>query len=623
MTHVQAIKICAVLVACVALAFPTEALAQRKQRKVIEEEAPKKSGSTIDVEKELKKQLAQSWEKKFQQALALYADERYREADSLWLCGVERADGASAEQKTLAMLWRAKALIQLERYLEAGILHAALENATLAPALRSELLFDKAVLRARQGDYVGATQQLVSLVPNDWTMASGGALIAKAHRYLTLLVNAYLSEQELRTTLPAIQNPALRSLFEFKIVEHLLRRGAFSEAIAELTRFRDQNPTLDPDEQRRAADLKFQAMQLKNGYAKRLRVGVLLPATLNPFDNSSDLGASKLLLGAILAKDEANRVSQNVFLHLSIRSTSGLRPESVVEQAKSLIDKDSAQVILGPMYSEEAIAVSHYCASRGVVMVTPTATDERISKVSPMSFQFNPTHKERGAAIARFAIQDLNAKTAGVFAQDSTYGKEMALGFKAEFEKLGGEVKFFALLPEKFSSFTKALEPLNLAFDKEFGYPLTRFDVIYLPMTSPEAVAIALSQLRFYNIQGELLGTSDWLDERLLNNRELVANFYYASDFHLGENSATSGVANLCKARFGEEPNAFFWLGYDAMNYLCQIALARDAEQNLAEALKNAPPIATHHIPAFFDGGNVNRAMNIIRFSNGTMARVK
>lgn len=160
-------------------------------------------------------------------------------------------------------------------------------------------------------------------------------------------------------------------------------------------------------------------------------------------------------------------------------------------------------------------------------------------------------------------------------------------------------------------------------FDKEFGYPLTQFDVIYLPMTSPEAVAIALSQLRFYNIHGELLGSSDWLDERLLNNRDLLTHFYYASDFQLTENSSTNRVVSLYKTRFGEDPNAFFWLGYDAMDYLLRAILSPHSTSDLKVALRNAPPMNTHHIPVFFDGKNVNQMMNIIRFSNGSIARVK
>lgn len=598
-----------------------EAVAQRKQRKVIEEELPKQSGSTLNVDKESKKQLTQiTWERHFKQAIARYESEQYAEADSLFLSCAETAND---EPKSLALFWHAKTLIQLERYGDVLPLHATLAS-TLPNTLRAELLFDRAVLVARQRNALDAAKQLIALIPADWTISnSEDLLLGKAYRYLVLLANAYLSEQELRTLLPTIQNRTVRVLFALQIAERAVYRGNYDAALAELTQFREQTPTLDTDEQQRVTDLKFQATQLKSGLAKRLRVGVLLPATLHPFDGSGDIGASKLMVGAILAKDDANHLSQRAFVHLAARSTSGLRPDGLVAQAKSLIEQDSVQVILGPMYSDEALAVSEYCGARGVVMITPTATDERISLHSATSFQLNPTHRARGASMARFAVQDLHAKTACIFAQDSTYGKDMGIGFKDTFETLGGEVKLFALLPESFSSFSKALAPLNLTFDKELGYPLTQVDVIYLPLTSPEAVAIALSQLRFYNIRGELLGSSDWLDERLLNNRDLLTNFYYASDFQLAENSATARAVSLYKTRFGEEPNAFFWLGYDAMDFLFRAVFSPNSPSDLKVALRHAPPMNTHHIPVFFDGKNVNQMMNIIRFSNGSTARVK
>ncbi len=606
-------------------ACPSEAFAQRKQRKVIEEESPKRSESTLDVDKASKKQLTQStWERRFKQAVSRYENEEYAEADSLFLGCVERPENATDEQKTLALFWRTKALMQQGRYAELPPLYAELERRALSALLRAELRFDKAVLATREQHFLDGAKQLIELVPADWTISnSDNLLVSKAYRYLALLANAYLSEQDLRTLLLTIHNRAVRTLFALRAIEHTLYRGNYDAALAELTRFKEENPTLDGDEQKRVTDLKFQATQLKGGLAKRLRVGLLLPATLKPFDGSGDIGASKLMIGAILAKDEANHLSQRAFVHLAARSTSGLSPDGIVAQAQSLVEKDSVQVILGPMYSEEALAVSEYCASRGIVMLTPTATDERISALSPTSFQLNPTHRARGASMARFAIQELRAKTASIFAQDSTYGKDMGIGFKESFEQLGGEVKLFALLPESFSSFSKALAPLNLTFDKQLGYPLTQFDVIYLPMTSPEAAAIALSQLRFYNIRGELLGSSDWLDERLLNNRELITNFYYASDFQLAENPATNHVVALYKTRFGEEPNAFFWLGYDAMDYLFRVTFSLPSTSDLKLAIRSAPPIEMHHIPVFFDGQNVNQLMNIMRFSNGTLARVK
>lgn len=626
MRHIQkALTSLFILLLLLLAACSGEMLAQRKQRKVIEEDTPKRSGSTLDVDKESETQLKQStWERRFKQAVSHYDNERYIEADSLFLSCLERSENATDEQKSLALLWRTKALMQQARYTELSALYADLERNTLSASLRAELLFDNAVFAARQQHFLESAKQLVALIPAEWTISNSETLlVSKAYRYLALLANAYLSEQDLRTLLTTVQNRAIRVLFTLCAVERLIYRGDYDTALSDLTRFKQENPTLDADEQRRVTDLKFQATQLKSGIAKRLRVGVLLPATLKPFDGSGDIGTSKVLIGAILAKDEANHLSQRAFVHLAVRSTSGSRPDDIVAQAKSLVEKDSVQVILGPMYSEEALAVSEYCAAHDIVMLTPTATDERISALSPTIFQLNPTHRARGASIARFAIQDLNAKTAGIFAQDSTYGKDMGIGFKEEFETLGGEVKLFALLPESFSSFSKALAPLNLTFDKQFGYPLTQLDVIYLPMTSPEAVAIALSQLRFYNIRGELLGSSDWLDERLLNNRDLITNFYYASDFQLIENSATNSIVYLYKTRFGEEPNAFFWLGFDAMDYLFRATLSPNSPPDLKLALSSAPPIEMHHIPVFFGGKNVNQMMNIIRFSNGTMARVK
>jgi ABC-type branched-subunit amino acid transport system substrate-binding protein len=417
-------------------------------------------------------------------------------------------------------------------------------------------------------------------------------------------------------------NVGVKALFECAAAQRQFYLGHIDTAAVRLSDFLKRG-LFEPPDSTRIKSLLLLSTHLKNKSTKKLRIGVLLPFQLKPFDNSTDIGSASLMLGVHFGAGEANHRLPNGAALLSYRNTAHRSPEEIISLAKSLIDEDSVQVVLGPMFSAEAVAVSHYCASRQIPMITPTATDEGITKVSPISFQLNPTHFARGAAMARFAFEDLNARTVGVFVQDSTYSKEMGEGFKAEIERQGGLVKIFGVLPPKFSSFSKVIVPLNLRFDEETGYPQTRLDAIYLPLTSPDAVAIAISQLRFYNISGELLGSSDWLDKRLLSNRQLLTSFYYASDFYISDNSSTSAVQSSFKLRFGESPSSLFWLGFDAISYLSAVCFEKSSSSSLANIIKTSPRIELHHSPIDFSGGNINRAMSIIRFTNGAMARVK
>ncbi|NTW49535.1 MAG: amino acid ABC transporter substrate-binding protein, partial [Chlorobiales bacterium] len=359
------------------------------------------------------------------------------------------------------------------------------------------------------------------------------------------------------------------------------------------------------------------------------RIGVLVPIDLNVFDgtDAQKIG-TQILSGIVYRAYESNRKSATDHVSLFVRNSQGMDGTHLVKTANALIDQESVQLILGPIFSDQAIIVSRACAAKGVTMITPTATDEHITLGINTSFQINPTHNMRGRAIAKYLMQFPTMKTFGIFAEQKTYGVEMAEGFRQEVLSKGCSVKIYSLLQPKFSRLKEAVDTLNIRYKGKLkGYQERRLDAIYLPLTNLESIGIALSQLKFYNFSGQIVGSGDWNDPNILRRFEdLLNGVIYATDSYIAyDNPQTASILTSYQAYWQSRQAALFWNGYDALDYLIH-ALVSDKlsdRTKIAEALMAAPAYKTAHTEIYFGGGNINQRMNIMQYQNGTISKIQ
>src|SRR5690606_25039764 len=95
----------------------------------------------------------------------------------------------------------------------------------------------------------------------------------------------------------------------------------------------------------------------------------------------------------------------------------GNDPARVQAALRALLDEQQADLVIGPLYSEQARAAAEVAEQRGVVLVAPLATDERVSEARRFVFQANPTLTVRGELMARMAVYGLRLDSIGVVAQ--------------------------------------------------------------------------------------------------------------------------------------------------------------------------------------------------------------
>ena len=262
------------------------------------------------------------------------------------------------------------------------------------------------------------------------------------------------------------------------------------------------------------------------------------------------------------------------------------KPESAAAEAKKLISQDNVMAIIGPNASGNAIPAARICEDAKVIMISPWSTNPKTTENMKYVFRACFLDDFQGQVMAKFARDNMKAKTAAVlYDVASEYNKGIAEFFKKFFENMGGQVVAF-------ESYTKD--------DKDFSSQLTKIkaanpDVLFLPNYYNE-VPLQAQQARRLGITCPLIGSDSWGSSELLSlgGKDLEGGFFST---HYAPDIATSKAHQFIKdyeAKYGKKPDDVAALTYDSGQLLfTAIAKAGSLDrQKVRDALANITEFA-------------------------------
>lgn len=237
------------------------------------------------------------------------------------------------------------------------------------------------------------------------------------------------------------------------------------------------------------------------------------------------------------------------------------KAESAAAVAQKLISQNNVLAIIGPNASGNAIPAARICEDAKVIMVTPWSTNPKTTEGKKFVFRACFIDDFQGQVMAKFARQNLKAKTAAVlYDVASEYNKGIAEFFKKYFEAAGGKVVAF-------QSYTKD--------DKDFSSQLTIIkganpDVLFLPNYYNE-VPLQAQQARRLGITCPFIGSDSWGSEELLRlgAKDLEGSYFST---HYAPDIATPKAQKFIRdyeTKYGKKPDDVAALTYDAGHLLC------------------------------------------------------
>jgi branched-chain amino acid transport system substrate-binding protein len=268
--------------------------------------------------------------------------------------------------------------------------------------------------------------------------------------------------------------------------------------------------------------------------------------------------------GALLAIEELNASGglaqkQNAKLALKLLDDHGTIA-GTKEAVEQLVRTERVVALIGEALSTLSLSAAESAQRYRIPMVTPSATDPGVTRKGPYIFRACFIDPFQGKALATFARNSLQTKTAVIMVDSSKqYSIGLAAAFRDTFIGLGGKV---------------ILEETYTTNDADFTGQLQRIkqsqpDLLFLPGYFSD-VAIIAKQAKQLGVTAKLLGGDGWDSPELLALANGTLEGAYFSTHYTAQDPSPvvqKFVASFQK-KYKINPSAQAALGYDTVMLL-------------------------------------------------------
>jgi branched-chain amino acid transport system substrate-binding protein len=269
--------------------------------------------------------------------------------------------------------------------------------------------------------------------------------------------------------------------------------------------------------------------------------------------------------GIMMAADEVNAAGGINGRKIKVLSEDDQsKQEEAANAVTKLISQNNVIAILGEVASSASIAAAPICQSNKVPMITPSSTNDEVTRKGDFIFRICFTDSYQGEYQAVFADGWCTANNkpkniAMLTDVKSDYSQGLAKVFSAKLATLGGKIVGTQSYANGDSDFRSQLTAIKA----------TNPSILYVPGYYTDIGQIAI-QARDLGITAPLLGGDGWESPKLIEigGKALEGCFYTNHYFYADPSPIVSSFVQKYKERYGQIPDALAALGYDAMKTL-------------------------------------------------------
>jgi len=261
-------------------------------------------------------------------------------------------------------------------------------------------------------------------------------------------------------------------------------------------------------------------------------------------------------LGAQLAVEEAVKAFKAMGYDLElVPQDDQAKAEVGVANARNMVADPNVLVIVGHFNSGVALPASEVYKDAMLVMISPANTATEITdRGYPNVNRVCGRDDVQGPVGARFAAQELKAKSVYIIHDKTTYGQGVAESFRNEAKKLDMKVLGFDGTEER-ANFAPMIIPM-----KAKNPALVYFGGIY------HQGGLLLKQMREKGVKAIFMGPDGVDSEEMVKiaGAAAVGSYYTSVAPPRDATPETAAFAKKYKQRFGKDIEAFGLYGYDA-----------------------------------------------------------
>jgi branched-chain amino acid transport system substrate-binding protein len=270
-------------------------------------------------------------------------------------------------------------------------------------------------------------------------------------------------------------------------------------------------------------------------------------------------GGKQQMEGAAFYLKERGGMIAGRKVELITQDTAG-NPAVARNKTQELVELSKVPVMIGPLATNEALAMDGYIRDTKVPLITTTSAatvDLKSHAVNPWVLHAFGTAPQVTFALGDYAAKTLGFKRMAIVAEDFTYGHEGAGGFHLAFEAAGGKIV------------QKLWPPLNAPdYAPYLAQIKPDLDGIYMGFAGSNPLRF-LKQLDDYGLKGKIavLGNTTSTDEGILKlmGEEAVGTFsagWYAASLDTPDNKTFVAGIN---AEYQHDPGFYTAGPYTAL----------------------------------------------------------
>lgn len=325
----------------------------------------------------------------------------------------------------------------------------------------------------------------------------------QANEELRTLVRTRLSGPQLEALVKKYPGSVLSREIALQVARKEYARGNYESAYQLLTEYLYQYPEgNDADAARRllrsASERRGAPRADEATPADPDAVGVVFPLT-----GAGAMYGRYFEQGIDVALDLHNASGKRkVTLH---KADSKSSPVGAVKAVRRLLMEDGVTGVVGSVFTVPTICAATEANAWGVPLLSPVVSSEEMLELGPWAFITKVPLPVEVTAVAQAAVHDLLVERFAIIAPASGPRRELADLFRDEVVRLGADVVASEYYEEGATDFRAQLEPVREAAP----------DAIFAPGTIDDLLLL-IPQVKFYDLQVQLLGLSNWNSEKLL-----------------------------------------------------------------------------------------------------------
>jgi len=234
------------------------------------------------------------------------------------------------------------------------------------------------------------------------------------------------------------------------------------------------------------------------------------------------------------------------------------KPNETQTVVQKLINRDKVIAIIGEVASSRSKAAAPLCQQNKIPMITPASTNPEVTAIGDYIFRVCFIDPFQATVMSKFALQSMKVKKVALLIdQRNAYSTGLAENFRKVFTEMGGEI----VEEQKYS-----------AGDKDFKAQLTTIkyenpEAIFIPGYYTDVGLIGI-QAREIGLAVPLFGGDGWESEKLTEGKakDALEGCFFSTHVSAEDpNPAVQAFIKKYKERYKIEPDAYSFLGYDAV----------------------------------------------------------